>query len=74
MDEFQDNSGLQTQLLQLMVREDAPQITVVGDDDQCVYQFRGAEPGNFTRLPGSFQARSLVDNYPYSYPDPYPYR
>ena len=60
-------------LVKLLMAERAT-FTVVGDDDQCVYQFRGAEPGNFTRLPGSFQARSLVDNYPYSYPDPYPYR
>ena len=29
MDEFQDNSGLQTQLLQLMVHEDAPQVTLL---------------------------------------------
>ena len=53
---------------------------MVGDDDQCVYQFRGAEPGNFTRLPGSFQALTLVNSYPspspssspYPYPYPYP--
>ena len=46
---------------------------MVGDDDQCVYQFRGAEPGNFTRLPGSFQALTLVNSYPSSSPYPYPY-
>ena len=44
---------------------------MVGDDDQCVYQFRGAEPGNFTRLPGSFQALMLVNSYPS--PSSYPY-
>ena len=63
VDEFQDNSGLQTRLLQLMVCAEAPQLTVVGDDDQCIYQFRGAEPGNFARLPADFQALTLVDNY-----------
>ena len=49
VDEFQDNSGLQTRLLKLMVADEAPRLTVVGDDDQCIYQFRGAEPGNFAR-------------------------
>ena len=34
VDEFQDNSELQTRLLHLMVDADAPGLTVVGDDDQ----------------------------------------
>ena len=38
VDEFQDNSGLQTRLLKLMVADDAPSLTVVGDEDQCIYQ------------------------------------
>ena len=36
---------------------------VVYDPHQCIYQFRGAEPGNFARLPADFQALTLVDNY-----------
>ena len=66
VDEFQDNSELQSQLLELMVDASAPKLTVVGDDDQCIYQFRGAEPGNFRRLRGVFSSlvdRTLVDNY-----------
>ena len=66
VDEFQDNSELQSNLLQLMVSGDTPRLTVVGDDDQCIYQFRGAEPGNFRRLRGVFSSLvdlTLVDNY-----------
>ena len=63
VDEFQDNSELQTVLLEDMVDPANPQITVVGDDDQCIYQFRGAEPGNFRRLNESYEKLTLVDNY-----------
>ena len=41
VDEFQDNSEPQSQLLKVMVNPLDPQITVVGDDDQCIYAFRG---------------------------------
>ena len=45
VDEYQDNSELQSNLLLSMVTKG--QVTVVGDDDQCICQFRGACPGNF---------------------------
>jgi len=45
VDEFQDNSEVQSNLLLEIV--DQGRVTVVGDDDQCIYEFRGAFPGNF---------------------------
>ena len=62
-DEFQDNSDVQSKLLSVMINPGDPQVTVVGDDDQCIYQFRGAEPGNVLRLDPSFVSLTLVDNY-----------
>lgn len=43
IDETQDNSRLQNMLLSLLVGE-VGNLFVVGDDDQSIYSFRGAEP------------------------------
>ena len=43
IDETQDNSKLQNMLLSLLVGDDG-NLFVVGDDDQSIYNFRGAEP------------------------------
>jgi superfamily I DNA/RNA helicase len=45
VDEYQDNSEVQSNLLLELVT--GGRVTVVGDDDQCIYEFRGASPGNF---------------------------
>ncbi len=45
VDEFQDTNYAQFQLLQLLGGE-KPNITVVGDDDQSIYKFRGAAISN----------------------------
>jgi DNA helicase-2/ATP-dependent DNA helicase PcrA len=65
VDEFQDTNVAQFQLLQKLC--DAHQnVTVVGDDDQSIYQFRGASFANLLHFLEVFpQARRvvLVDNY-----------
>lgn len=43
IDESQDNSPLQNQLLKLLVGDNGV-LFMVGDDDQSIYGFRGAEP------------------------------
>jgi DNA helicase-2/ATP-dependent DNA helicase PcrA len=43
IDETQDNSALQSELMNLLVGEKG-NLFVVGDDDQSIYNFRGAEP------------------------------
>ena len=69
VDEFQDNSEVQAKILSKIVQHG--RLTVVGDEDQCIYQFRGASPGNFARLKEFFaeemqltiQEETLTDNY-----------
>lgn len=47
VDEYQDTSGAQNQLIQLLlVNEERPNIFVVGDDDQSIYRFQGANIEN----------------------------
>jgi DNA helicase-2/ATP-dependent DNA helicase PcrA len=47
VDEFQDTNYAQFKLVQLLAARDAqPNITVVGDDDQSIYKFRGAAISN----------------------------
>jgi len=49
VDEFQDTSGAQNELLQLLIDFwEHPNVFVVGDDDQCIYEFQGARVKNMT--------------------------
>lgn len=65
VDEFQDIDREQYELLKLLA---APQdnLFLVGDDDQSIYGFRGAEPGVMQQVPQDFPglARVVLDiNY-----------
>src|SRR5690606_20100584 len=65
VDEFQDTNRSQFQLVKLLM---APHqnLTVVGDDDQSIYGWRGAEIENILRFPHSFKnckTVKLVRNY-----------
>lgn len=47
VDEFQDTSGTQNRLIELLcLQEEQPNIFVVGDDDQSIYRFQGANVEN----------------------------
>jgi len=47
VDEFQDTSGTQNQLVNLLCKDvEQPNIFVVGDDDQSIYRFQGANVEN----------------------------
>jgi len=67
VDEFQDTNGAQKQLLDLLISywEDQPNVFVVGDDDQAIYKFQGANLGNITEFRNEYQPYPvvLVDNY-----------
>ncbi|HMK03054.1 MAG TPA: ATP-dependent DNA helicase [Ferruginibacter sp.] len=47
VDEYQDTSGTQNRLVELLISYwDSPNIFVVGDDDQSIYRFQGANVEN----------------------------
>ena len=65
VDEFQDTSKVQLELCKLLAN-DRRNVCVVGDDDQSIYAFRGAEVGNildFDRHFGGAAIVKLEDNY-----------
>ena len=68
VDEYQDTSGSQNQLLHLLCSYwDAPNIFVVGDDDQSIYRFQGANVTNLIdfqkRYADSLQTILMTQNY-----------
>lgn len=73
VDEFQDTNGAQSDLIKMLTEfwED-PNIFVVGDDDQSIYEFQGARIRNiidfYDRYKGSIKVVILKDNYRSSQP------
>ncbi|MCX4188817.1 DNA helicase Rep [Methylophaga sp. OBS3] len=59
VDEYQDTNGCQYELVKQLVgiRE---KLTVVGDDDQSVYSWRGARPENLAQLQTDFPRLKLI--------------
>jgi ATP-dependent DNA helicase Rep len=65
VDEYQDTNTAQYRLVQLLVGKTTP-FTAVGDDDQSIYAWRGANPENLRRLKDDFarlQVVKLEQNY-----------
>jgi DNA helicase II / ATP-dependent DNA helicase PcrA len=67
IDEYQDTSGAQNELLQLLIDYwEKPNVFVVGDDDQCIYEFQGARVKNMTQFFERFAGIEVVvlkENY-----------
>jgi len=59
VDEYQDTNAAQYRLIRLLVGERAA-FTVVGDDDQAIYGWRGASLDNLAALPKDFPALNVV--------------
>ncbi|MCO6412274.1 MAG: DNA helicase Rep [Thiogranum sp.] len=59
VDEYQDTNAAQYRLVQLLVGKTTP-FTVVGDDDQSIYAWRGANPENLHRLQDDFPRMQIV--------------
>ncbi|MEO5950330.1 MAG: ATP-dependent DNA helicase [Candidatus Saccharimonadales bacterium] len=70
VDEFQDTNMAQMRILYNLTNSEAvdsePNILVVGDDDQAIYSFQGAEIGNIIHFGENFPTQkqiTLTDNY-----------
>lgn len=65
VDEFQDTNWAQYELVRLLAG-DQKNLTVVGDDDQAIYKFRGASLANILQFRDDYpesKAVYLTDNY-----------
>jgi DNA helicase II / ATP-dependent DNA helicase PcrA len=62
VDEFQDTNDLQYNLLKLLAGhgEQGGALFAVGDDDQSIYAFRGANVGNMSKFEREFQVENLI--------------
>jgi ATP-dependent DNA helicase Rep len=58
-DEYQDTNGAQYELMRLLVGNRGS-FTVVGDDDQSIYAWRGARPDNLQALARDYPGLSVV--------------
>ena len=59
VDEYQDTNASQYLLVKMLVGSQA-RFTVVGDDDQSIYAWRGARPENLALLKDDFPALKVV--------------
>lgn len=61
VDEYQDTSGTQNKLVQLLINYwEQPNVFVVGDDDQSIYRFQGANVENMLGFASSYQKDLLT--------------
>jgi ATP-dependent DNA helicase Rep len=59
VDEYQDTNQLQYKLVKLLVGDRAC-LTVVGDDDQSIYSWRGARPENLVQLQQDYSDLTVI--------------
>jgi ATP-dependent DNA helicase Rep len=59
VDEYQDTNSAQYELIRLLVGERGA-FTMVGDDDQSIYAWRGARPQNLGRLREDYPALKVI--------------
>jgi DNA helicase-2/ATP-dependent DNA helicase PcrA len=61
VDEFQDTSRIQRDVLELLAQDDFANVSVVGDPKQSIYGWRDAQIRNLLDFPG--EERLLLTNY-----------
>ena len=60
VDEYQDSNVAQFRLLKALSCENSTYVCVVGDDDQSIYKFRGAEVRNILSFQKEFPGTALI--------------
>ncbi|MBR1453346.1 MAG: UvrD-helicase domain-containing protein, partial [Lachnospiraceae bacterium] len=66
VDEYQDTNLVQFEIIKLLVDGTDNKLTVVGDDDQSIYRFRGADIRNILEFENAFanvKTIKLTQNY-----------
>ncbi|MBN2369255.1 MAG: ATP-dependent helicase [Vicinamibacteria bacterium] len=66
VDEFQDTNHAQFEMVRLLADPAKPNITVVGDDDQAIYRWRGAASANLLAFRDAYPSAQevvLKDNH-----------
>ena len=62
VDEYQDTNGAQNEIFKLLISFwENPNAFVVGDDDQSIYRFQGANLGNIVDFYDSFIVKAFPD-------------
>jgi len=66
VDEYQDTNAIQVEILKRLIRAGSGNICAIGDPDQAIYGFRGADVTNFHRFVQDFPGAkkiTLTRNY-----------
>lgn len=65
LDEFQDTNATQFEIIKLLTDYESPQVMAVGDDDQAIFEFQGANASNLLDFQNYYQAKTitLTENY-----------
>lgn len=65
LDEFQDTNPSQFELIKLLTDYEKPVVMAVGDDDQAIYEFQGANASNLMDFQQHYNAKviTLINNY-----------
>jgi len=61
VDEYQDTNGAQNAILNLLISYwDSPNVFTVGDDDQAIYKFQGANLGNIIDFKNKYNPEIII--------------
>jgi len=65
LDEFQDTNPSQFELVKLLTDYEQPNVMAVGDDDQAIFEFQGADASSLLTFQQHYGAKviNLKDNY-----------
>ena len=65
LDEFQDTNASQFELIKLLTDYEKPVVMAVGDDDQAIFEFQGANASNLRDYQEYYNAKviTLINNY-----------
>ena len=60
VDEYQDTNLVQFEIVKLLTMDGENKLTVVGDDDQSIYKFRGADIRNILEFENAFNDAKVI--------------